>query len=327
MTKATLVALGLVAAALAPQAAGAAVTNGPLSSGRQGTQSAAAERKVLAYWTPERMRTAVPIDTIPAARGPIDRTKVDPGVEQRFAPVTPDAPPGATNAPVWPGSGTPPATTTGKVFFTKVVFGQDVGTYSCSGSIVNSEGLDTVITAGHCVHAGPGGNWAKNWVFVPGYKDGQKPYGVWTAHHFWTLKGWSKYGDHRYDVAFSVMNTLGGKHIVNKFGGQGIVTGLSPLTSVNVLALGYPANAPYDGAKLRYCQGTAVFDLFGDQTMRMACDMHAGSSGGPWLAFFNGTWGYVNSVNAYHYPDELVNEYGPYFGSAVWGLFGAARFD
>ena len=74
---------------------------------------------------------------------------------------------------------TPTAYTNGKVFFN-----MGGGSFACSAAIVNTEGRDTVWTAGHCVHGGSGGQWATNWQFVPAYDDdlaNPAPYGTWTA--------------------------------------------------------------------------------------------------------------------------------------------------
>ena len=45
-----------------------------------------------------------------------------------------------------------------------------------------SNGHTLVWTAGHCVDdAEFGGGFATNWIFVPGYKDGDRPFGSWPA--------------------------------------------------------------------------------------------------------------------------------------------------
>src|SRR5258707_10279969 len=37
----------------------------------------------------------------------------------------------------------------------------------------------TTLFRSHCVHSGSGGGYLGNLVFVPGYRNGNAPYGVW----------------------------------------------------------------------------------------------------------------------------------------------------
>ena len=53
---------------------------------------------------------------------------------------------------------------------------------------MRSANRDTVLTAGHCVNDGPGA-FHTNWMFVPGYRDGARPYGTWTARDLLTTSG------------------------------------------------------------------------------------------------------------------------------------------
>src|SRR3712207_8520122 len=50
--------------------------------------------------------------------------------------------------------------------------------YVCSAGAVNSGKRRLVLTAGHCVHGGRGGQWMQNWVFYPGYQNGEGPAGA-----------------------------------------------------------------------------------------------------------------------------------------------------
>ena len=138
----------------------------------------------------------------------------------------------------------PPATTTGKVFFTT----HNGENWSCSGSTVNSAGKDSVITAGHCVYGSlggevPGEGWHTNWIFVPGYDNGYAPYGVWTAKELWTPTAYYDNQDEGDDMGGAVINTNAyGQHIVNVVGGQGFAWNWP--SSEYVYDFGYPAAAP-----------------------------------------------------------------------------------
>ena len=60
--------------------------------------------------------------------------------------------------------------------------------YVCSGTALLSGNKSVVWTAGHCVNEGPG-DFATNWEFVPAYKDGSAPLGVYVADNLITQLG------------------------------------------------------------------------------------------------------------------------------------------
>ena len=161
---------------------GVAITRKARKVGTAKLGARASESDVLeAYWTPKRMRKATPAAADPSLRK-AERAfsaKMRRFEKKGLQPITNDGPvesvegaaskqltaPGRTvpgkastvpsaynpNAPYY----TPTAYTQGKVFFTK----PGEGNFVCSGTIINSEGKDTVWTAGHCVHGGSGGGW------------------------------------------------------------------------------------------------------------------------------------------------------------------------
>jgi hypothetical protein len=68
--------------------------------------------------------------------------------------------------------------------------------HNCSASVLASASHDLVITAAHClVGSGAGVQ------FVPGYRDGNAPYGVWTVTQAYVDPAWTADQDPRYDVA------------------------------------------------------------------------------------------------------------------------------
>ena len=70
----------------------------------------------------------------------------------------------------------------------------------CSGTALLSGNKSVVWTAGHCVNEGPG-DFATNWEFVPAYKDGSAPLGVYVAEDLITSSAWANQGDFSYDFA------------------------------------------------------------------------------------------------------------------------------
>ena len=296
---------GALALGAAPgTAAGAAGPTAQVAQSSAATTQAA-ERRVTAYWTAARMRTARVADRpSPVAAGSAaSAASVERGPAQR---VRPDGPVGTTAAAASTTS------TTGKVFFT--LGGTD---YVCSGAATASANRDVVTTAGHCVNEGPGA-FATNWAFVPAYNYGSRPYGTWTARTLVTTSAWANSGDINYDGGFAVMNTLNGSHLTDVVGGQGIAFNLA--RGLYYTAYGYPAAPPFDGESLKSCSGTASDDVWGGtQSQGIPCNMTGGSSGGPWL-----TGSTINSVNSFGYSSVPNRMFGPYFGSTVQSAYTSA---
>jgi V8-like Glu-specific endopeptidase len=98
---------------------------------------------------------------------------------------------------------------------------------------VRSARRDLLVTAAHCL-SGTG-----ELVFVPGYRDGHAPYGVWKVEKTYLPDGWAKGQDEDSDVAFAVVADRAGKGIEDVVGGNRFVTGTATgATAVTVT--GYP---------------------------------------------------------------------------------------
>jgi V8-like Glu-specific endopeptidase len=326
----TLLAAGATAApALAGTRAAAAQTAAIASSPVEAGASADA---AIAYWTPARLRAAQPA-AVAAASGastPIDARGGAPvAIPGEAGPVDPGAAPAGVVTPDlggiaerWTGpSGSKPATNNGRIYFSKYnLLGQHVGDFWCSGSVVVAPSRNLVITAGHCVHGGLGYTWNRNEAFIPGYVNGNAPFGVWPAHSMATLKQWTSFSNEEADVGFVVLSTdSSGHHIAGVVGSEGIAWN----QGVGLLEFnfGYPAEPPFDGQHLMFCSGIIGFDPYDGGDVGIPCNMNGGSSGGPWLMQFDGINGLVNSVNAYGYPSEPGTEYGPYFGKTIGKLY------
>jgi V8-like Glu-specific endopeptidase len=309
-----------------------------------------ADLALSAYWTPERMRAAQDVDSaefleraykeyevVDAERqrqAQLDEEKgikpPEPGPELLVKPDLDGEKPAARSAAFNPNLGInhPTARTNGKVFFNL-----SGGSFSCSASVINSEGKDTVWTAGHCVNAGSGsGAWATNWTFVPAYDDdlaNPRPHGTWSARQLWTKTAWKNNSDFAEDMGVAIMNTRNGNHIVSQFGGHGLRANFGKYVFEN--AMGYPAEAPFDGGNLMRCWGSSSpewsFLFWSSDTIKIPCDMTRGSSGGPWLHGYDGNYGYLNGVNSRI--DRIVGPtimLSPYFDNSAVSLYNATRF-
>lgn len=281
----------------------------------------AEQERAAGHWTAERMRKAVPLDLPAAGSAAVERAgkAVPRGTESKVAPVAPRA--GTKALPEaggpWTGGGDV-VQTSGRVFFT-----MDGREASCSGNAVTSENASTVITAGHCVKYQ--GSWHTDWVFVPGYHDGEAPHGTWTAAETLTTPQWEASEDMSFDIGAAVVSPLDGQKLTDVVGGQGL--SFNAPYDTTMYAFGFPAADPYDGEKLVYCSGTSFRDFLLTSDHGLSCNMTGGSSGGPWFTEFDeasGT-GLQASVNSFGYvflPDTM---FGPYFGEDARTLYETAQ--
>jgi len=304
--------------------------------------AAATPEKVNSFWTPQRMRSAEPLPLPLAdevlrtlAPSPVEQGtpgRIEPTEPVSISPLSQAAVPGDTE-PVARPAGTsfywprpydsPPATTSGKIFFT-----QNGSKWVCSGTVVTSRNKSLVWTAGHCVI------WDKRWdsklAFCPGYDDQAVPacqYGKWPAKVLWTTAGWGSYGDFAYDLGAVVVQTRQtqpGK-LANHVGSQGVAWNQS--ANQTWMPLGYPQASPFDGGDLAGCEDSTQrrynYGTGGPFGMLIYCDMTGGSSGGGWHIDMSGGLGYVNSVASLgNGAGDLV---GPYMGDAAAKLWKAAQ--
>ena len=313
---------GLIAAPIAQaQPVRPAEPNAPVM--HRAATTKAEQRRVSNYWTPDRMRSAKQRNVRPGAGWQPSKVKTgEPKVEkgQRGTKPEPNADTSYLGGP-WTGGGAV-VQTTGKVFFT--LAGVD---YVCSGSVTPAGNKSTVATAGHCVNEGPG-DYATNFAFVPGYDDGDAPYGTWTASTLTTSEQWRTEGDFNYDIGFAIVSELDGQSLADAVGSQSI--GFNQSRGDFLYSFGYPQASPYDGTTLDYCSDTATDDTIGgSDDQRLDCNMTGGSSGGPWFDGFDesaGT-GVQVSVNSFGYTSESDAMYGPYFGSVIQDVYNSIEGD
>jgi V8-like Glu-specific endopeptidase len=323
---------------LAPQA-GIGTAAGRLANDAaadlRGATSAAAQAAAVRYWTTARMTDALRAAKRPAApeRSLVRRLLV------RAVPGQPTGRQPNRSGPWFTGNTSgnglrstrddTVADAVGKVFFTL-----DGANYVCSGTLVGGRQADVVLTAAHCVTGGtePDGapDWATNWMFVPGFRDGQMPFGEYTARRFFVAPGWTgpAGSSEQYDVAF-VQIAAGTQYGEPSPGPPppslpiGFTDSQAALPASRAYVFGYPALAPYTGRYPNYCAGPVAGS---GGSVRMACGMTAGDSGGPWLAGFSplsGT-GTVVAVSTYKISDDLSVLYGAVLGPQARALYAQA---
>jgi hypothetical protein len=214
--------------------------------------------------------------------------------------------------------------------------------YVCSGSVVQapSTGVphlsqsDVVVTAGHCAIDPESGEKTNNeMIFIPGYRNGTAPYGVWRAEFFTTTETWkstAKPGSRPNeggDVAFiGLRPNSEGQSVEEVVGSFGIA--FDQVCNQTYTQFGYPAESPYSGELLySHTAPYAGADTTGGFTpvpMKIASDFTRGASGGPWAVGIGSTAPTVLSLTAYGYESQPGYLYGPYFGEAAKKAYGAA---
>ncbi|MFL6130975.1 MAG: trypsin-like serine peptidase [Mycobacteriales bacterium] len=308
---ALLLVLGGTPAALAgppPSTAAAAPATG-VAVHRSTRSPAEAAAAADAYWTPARMRVAVPADARAGRAGPAAARSGAPGQLARAVHPGGSAGTLALTAPA----------TQGKVYFHNATDGRD---YVCSAGVVNNPAKDMVFTAGHCVHGGAGGTWHTNWVFVPQYYDGSRPYGTWSYHYLTTFNGWITSSDLNYDIGVVNVYPLNGQALVNRVGGAGLVYNYGYRQTVTIW--GYPSAFGYSGEIPYYCQNVVTYQT--GSRVGAGCAMVEGASGGPWLKDYDTTTGLGNQYAVTSTRSEPVGSIqSPYFDGKILTIWNATK--
>ena len=284
---------------MAPALLAALALAGPAEARVEQKTVSESASSIESYWTADRMRAAKPAEQQfggAAARAP--RPRPLPWTSEEI--TTP-----YTQAPT---------STHGKVFFT--LGGND---YVCSGTALLSGNKSVVWTAGHCVNEGPGA-FATNWQFVPAYKDGSAPLGVYTAQNLYAPSAWANSGDFSYDLGAAVVGPASGTRAHRPCRRSRDRVQLQPVAELPVLRLsGRAAVHRRAPVALQLAAADAATPRPTPRRIGIGCDMTGGSSGGGWIVGSS-----VYSVNSYGYDNQPDVMYGPYQGSVAQSLYNAA---
>jgi V8-like Glu-specific endopeptidase len=205
----------------------------------------------------------------------------------------------------------------------KLFFNVGADTNVCSASLIK-KGI--VVTAAHCV-AEYGGPFYTNFRFVPGYKNGHAPYGVWRSARAAVLASWSNGTDRCSDSGVVCTNDIGVIRLVPQAGvfagqrtgfysyginGFGFVSGTTHVTQI-----GYPVCL--DGGRLMErndSQGYVHWPSSGNTIIGSL--MCGGSSGGPWLVNFGRRPVLTGTGNGHGFSANTI------IGVTSWGFVGNA---
>ncbi|WNM36177.1 trypsin-like peptidase domain-containing protein [Streptomyces sp. Li-HN-5-11] len=141
----------------------------------------------------------------------------------------------------------------------------------CTASVVHGPNRNLILTAAHCMSDDT------DLVFAPGYRDGKAPYGLWRVKRRFMPDNWSKDQDEDSDLAFGIIEPLGGKDIEDVVGGNRFVTGTATGATAVTLT-GYP------DSRDEPISCTNKPQRHSSTQQRIDCpEFTAGTSGSPWI--------------------------------------------
>jgi V8-like Glu-specific endopeptidase len=278
-----------------------------------------AAKMITDYWTPERRAAATPAYTnvVSGATGASSPEDAAIGPTKLIAEPMPPQ-----QSEISPEAVVNFASAEGKVFFVDPVDGRN---YVCSGGTVSSGKKRLVFTAGHCVHGGKGKQWMANWVFEPGFQNGNPgSRGLFASSQLWAKTGWMNNSDEHYDYGIAITNNnAGGQHVVDAVGGNGLQVNAGRIA---VTAIGYPDNIS-GGNIQRFCQATTERRSLTNSDQKFKCDKKHGASGSPVLRDYNNSnqLGLIVSNIAYGLDDDPAFDFGPYLDDDTTSLYRAAE--
>ena len=190
----------------------------------------------------------------------------------------------------------------------KLFFSNDNGNFVCSGALIHPR---YILTAGHCVFDFTNGaGFANSMTVIPGFSNGNEPFGAANATNFLTFTGWTQNGNRDFDIAIVELDRPLGA-IVGWFG-YGWNSSNSFYSGRTMNNPGYPAASPFNGQELQFRFGT--YDSI--QTERF----EFGVTNPGQLP--NGTGGHSGSGSYYIENDSrfihAVHSY-KQIGSPIWG--------
>jgi V8-like Glu-specific endopeptidase len=193
-----------------------------------------------------------------------------------------------------------------------------LGAHFCTASVVHSARGDLALTAAHCVADRTG-----QIVFVPGYANGQEPYGEWEVTRVYTDQAWQSSQDPDDDVAFlQLSDTSDGMPVEDVTGAEQLATGWQEPALVQVV--GYPNGADQPVVCTNWTK------IFSPTQLEFDCGGYPdGTSGGPFLADVSAASGegtVIGVIGGYEQGGDTPEvSYASAFGTAVAALYESAE--
>jgi hypothetical protein len=295
-----------------------------MGAGKAGVVSHAqslSSEKAADFWTPERMREAItvtsPKHAAAIAAGQVKGETVD-EAESRAAPTDFETSPALDLLY--------PQRVHGKLFFEIAGTGA-----ACSATVATSAARNVILTAGHCV-ATPGPaigqvTFSQNVIFVPAYRNGAAPFGIFPATNLRTPTAWAIAGDITFDFGAANVASPSGLPIQDTLGSRGVSFNRLSFKGQTFMIYGYPGEPAefYDGERLILC--VSPFQGIERDTRGVKagpCRQQQGSSGGAFL-LSNGLINSVVSHGGCAVPSTLcTTTVGTYLSDFAFNAYAAA---
>lgn len=144
--------------------------------------------------------------------------------------------------------------------------------HTCTGSVLHSAAGDLVLTAAHCLAAGPA-------TFVPGFAGNAAPADLWSMDVLYLDPRWVANKDPRADYAIARVSRADGGSVEAQVG-SALSLGSAPARGSRVNVVAYPAGV---GGMPIGCQvSTGITD--GGYPELPCAGLAEGTSGAPWIS-------------------------------------------
>jgi V8-like Glu-specific endopeptidase len=191
----------------------------------------------------------------------------------------------------------------------------------CTASVVSSPGRDLLVTAAHCINGGDGSGYRSDLVFIPDYRDGEAPYGIWTPARLLVAPGWASTAAPDLDVGFVVLDPRDGENIEQVLGANTLAFNSGYRNLVRVT--GYPQSS----AEPITCRNWTA-EQSASQLEFSCGGFTGGTSGSPWITRFDsatGTGHIVGVIGGYQQGGDTASvSYSAYLDDAIRQLYDEA---
>jgi V8-like Glu-specific endopeptidase len=152
-----------------------------------------------------------------------------------------------------------------------VIHASNGGKYHGTGFLI---GPCTVMTAGHCVHGGKGGQWMRKIEVIPGMNGARRPYGTYISSNLRSVRGWTQDGKSTHDYGAIILGSNQKVGCRVGYFGFAAYSG-STLKNMLVNTAGYPADKPFGTQWFTY----GNIDKVESRRLRYMFDTYGGQSG------------------------------------------------